>query len=239
MKLEVDLHTHTVASGHAYSTVKEMAAAAREKGLKMIAITDHGPCMPGAPQLDYFLNTLVCPQEINGVRVLRGVEANILDAEGQLDLPNEVLECLDIVLAGLHASAGYCGSTKEENTQALIAAISNPYVNIITHPGNPQFPIDFETVVLAAREYGKALELNNSSFLVRPQSTEPCLSIARLAKKHGVTVAVDSDAHICYGVGECAAALEIARQAGLEETQLLNNSAERVREFLVRQGRDI
>jgi putative hydrolase len=237
VQLEADLHTHTVASGHAYSTVKEMVDAALKKGLKLLAITDHGPHMPGAPHFDYFFNTLVWPRKINGIQVLRGVEANILNTEGQLDLPEELLESLDIVLAGLHASAGYQGSTKEENTQALVAAISNPYVNIITHPGNPQFPVDFERVVLAAREYGKALEINNSSFLVRPQSNEPCLHIAKLAKKHGVTVAVDSDAHICYGVGECTAALEIARQAGIEASQLLNSSAEQVREFLVRQGR--
>lgn len=237
MKLEADLHTHTIASGHAYSTFKEMVDAAREKGLQMIAITDHSLQMPGAPNIDYFYNTLIWPRVVNGVQVLRGVEANIIDTEGRLDMPDELLERLDIILAGLHEGTGYQGSTVEENTQAMVAALRNPRVHIISHPGNPRFSVDFERVVLAAREYGKALEINNSSFIVRPQSIEPCLNIAVLAKQYGVMVAVDSDAHICYQVGECPLALEVAQKADIKKTQILNTSAILVQEFLAQHGK--
>ena len=77
MKLVADLHTHTVASGHAYCSVNEMAQAAADVGLEMIAITDHGPNMPGGPHLYHFGNIHVVPSVIAGARVLKGVEANI------------------------------------------------------------------------------------------------------------------------------------------------------------------
>ncbi|MDD4782401.1 MAG: phosphatase [Syntrophaceticus sp.] len=240
MKLEADLHTHTIASGHAYSTVKELVDAAQEKGLQMIGITDHGPRMAGAPGLDHFWNTHVWPRQVNGVQILRGVEANILDTEGSLDVPDEILERLDIVLAGFHGGTGYIGSTVEENTKAMVAVLQKPLVHIITHPGNPQYPIDYERVVLAAQEYGKALEINNSTFMgIRPQSYEPCLKIATLAREYGVSVAVNSDAHICYQVGDCPLALEIIHKAGNERSSVLNTSAVLVQEFLARHGRHI
>lgn len=239
MKLEADLHTHTIASGHAYSTFKEMVEAADQKGLKMIAITDHGPNMSGAPDSEFFFNTIIWSRMINGVHVLRGIEANIIDTKGQLDLPDEILDQLDIVLAGFHTGTGYRGSTVEDNTKAMIAALENPRVHIITHPGNPRFPIDFEKVVLAARDCGKALEINNSSFFIRPKSIEFCVRIAELAKEHGVMVAVNSDAHIYYQVGDFSLAMGIIDRAGIEKSQIINSSTEHVRNFLTQHGKNI
>ena len=124
MKMEADLHIHTTASGHGYSTIKEIVEAAGEKGLKTIAITDHGLKMPGAPHWYHFTNLISLPRVIQGVEVLRGVEANILDSEGNIDMPEAVIsEYLDIVLAGFHDGTGYAGSTLEENTEAMVAAI--------------------------------------------------------------------------------------------------------------------
>lgn len=240
MKLVADLHTHTIASGHAYSTFEEMVDAAREKGLQMIAITDHGSQMPGAPDLDYFWNTLIWPREVNDVQVLRGVETNIIDTKGRLDIPDDILESLDIVLAGFHHGTGYQGSTVEENTQAMVNALQNPLVHIIVHPGNPKFPIDYERVVHVARENGKALEINNSTFMgIRPQSYQPCLRIAKLAEQNGVLLAVNSDAHICYQVGDCSLAMDVVQKAGIEESNILNTSVELIQEFLSRHGKHI
>ncbi len=239
MKLEADLHTHTIASGHAYSTLNEMVATAREKGLKMLAITDHDNRMPGGPDLEYFFNMAIWPREIQGVTVLRGVETNIVDDVRGIDLPEELLDRMDIVLAGFHADVGYLGHSVEENTRAMVAALRNPKVHIITHPGNPRFPVDLKKVVLAAKEYGKVLEINNSSFLVRPNSAPRCLELARLARRYGVPVAINSDAHICFQVGDCSEAVQLAVQAGIEEDAVLNSSAVRVRDYLARHGKVI
>ncbi|NLJ58008.1 MAG: phosphatase [Tissierellia bacterium] len=233
MKLEADLHVHTVASGHGYSTIKENVEKAKEKGLKTIAITDHGLNMPGAPHLYHFTNMISLPRTIEGVEVLRGVEANILDGDGSLDMPDVVMaDYLDIVLAGLHEGTGYEGTTKEENTEAMVAAIKNPYVHVITHPDNPKFPIDLERVVGAAKEYNKALELNNSSFIVRPGSPKICRQIARLCKEYKVLVSINSDAHICYNVGETSKVSAIALKEGIEKSQIINSSSQMLNEYL-------
>ena len=166
------------------------------------------------------------------VEVLRGVEANILDSTGKIDMPEMLLKDLDIVLAGFHEEAGYAGSSVEDNTRAMIGAIENPFVHIIVHPGNPQFPIDPEQIVSAAKHYGKALELNNKSFNFRPGSSPNCNLIAKLAHQHELTVAINSDAHLCYGVGECEIAIALAEATGIDERYILNISAESVAKFL-------
>lgn len=233
MKLEADLHIHTTASGHGYSTIKEIVETAGEKGLKLIAITDHGLKMPGAPHWYHFTNLISLPRVMQGVEVLRGVEANILNLDGNVDMPETVLsDYLDIVLAGFHDETGYSGRGVEENTQAMVAAIKNPYVHIIVHPGNPKYPVNAEQVVLAAKQYNKAIELNNSSFIVRPGSHALCSQFAKAAKKHNALVSINSDAHICYNVGENAKAMDLALNAGIRSSQILNTSARKITEYL-------
>lgn len=232
MKYEADMHIHTTASGHGYSTVKEIVDTARERGLRLVAITDHGLNMPRAPHLYHFTNMIQIPQVINGVEVLRGVEANILDGQGHIDMPEEVLPYLDIVLAGFHDDTGYTGTTVEENTKAMIAAIMNPYVHIISHPGNPKYPVDIEKVVKAAKAYNKVIELNNQSFIARPNSFPQCNQFAKMAKKYDLSVAINSDSHICYTVGNNDKALTMALNAGIRKNQILNFSVTQIHEFL-------
>lgn len=86
MKLVVDTHTHTYASGHAYSTLIENARLAKEHGLEMFCTTDHAESMPGAPHYWFFSNQRVLPRFIEGVAVIRGVESNILNTRGEVDI---------------------------------------------------------------------------------------------------------------------------------------------------------
>lgn len=165
--------------------------------------------------------------------MLRGVEANIIDSQGNIDIPESVaVNYLDIVLAGFHDGTGYSATTVEENTEAMVAAIKNPFVHIITHPGNPKFQVDIETVVLAAKKYHKALELNNSSFTVRPGSYKACIQFAKLARKHNILVSINSDSHICYTVGEHKKAIALALKEGIRTSQILNLSPEKLKEYL-------
>lgn len=233
MFLEADLHTHTLASGHAFSTLKEMVDQAGLLGLKMLAITDHGINMPGGPHVYYFSQILGLPREINGVQILRGVEANIVDVNGNLDMPVELLEKLDFVVAGFHTDTGYQAASMEQNTRAMIGAIQNPYVHLIAHPCNPEYPIDPERIVQAARGSGKALEINNSSLsLSRPGSAPRCSQLARLAAKTGTLLSINSDAHSCYAVGKVDQAMELALKAGVQPGQVLNTSARSVTEYV-------
>ena len=179
MNLVADLHIHSISSGHAYSTVLEIVEAAVKMGLSMIAITDHGPAMPGGPHLYHFGNLRVLPSTLSGVRILKGVEANIIDHEGNLDIPERYLKKLDWILAGFHPIC-YPGGTREENTRAMCRAIENPMVDAIVHPGNPQFPVNKDKVVKTAKRLSKMIEVNNSSLTIsREGSKENCKEIAK------------------------------------------------------------
>src|SRR5512147_279644 len=123
MKIVADMHTHTIASGHAYSTLNELAAEAARKGLLAIAITDHGPALPGGPHMYHFGAMRFFPESISGIRIFRGVEANILDPKGTLDLPEPYLKKLDFVMAGLHEGCGFDGTEIARNTEAIISAM--------------------------------------------------------------------------------------------------------------------
>ncbi len=232
MKLEVDLHTHSVASGHAYSTIQEIAEAANRKGLKVVGITDHGPALPGAAHLYHFWNLRILPAMLSGVRVLKGAEANILNTEGELDIPSEILEILDVVQVGLHPRCGYEETTQAKNTNAVIKAIANPWVDILVHPGNPLYPLDIDAVVEAAQEFDVRLEINNSSFVTRQGSYDSCLAFAEVAYQKGLDIILGSDAHLASAVGEFDHALELAVQAGFTKERILNSSSERVLDFL-------
>lgn len=102
-KIELDVHTHTLASGHAFSTIQEMAKAASEKGLKFLGITEHTPGIPGSCELIYFRNLHVVPRNMYGVNLLLGAEINILNPDGTLDIDESLMEKLDLRIAGIHS----------------------------------------------------------------------------------------------------------------------------------------
>ncbi len=229
---EADLHVHTLASGHAYSTINEIAAEAARKGLRLVGMTDHGPALPGGPHPYHFAALRFIPEYLHGVRVLRGIEANIL-GRGKIDLPEALLERLDLVLAGFHEDCGYQGRGAVANTRALLGVMELPWVKVISHPGNPRFPVDFEVVVRQAVATNTALEINNSSFSIsRRGSAEPCGRLAQLIARHGAPVALGSDAHIAQGVGEFGDALAAAAAAGIAWEQVVNRTLESTMAFL-------
>ena len=233
MNIVADMHTHTIASGHAYSTLNELAAEAARKGLLAIAITDHGPALPGGPHMYHFGAMRFFPEKICGVRIFRGIEANILDSQGTLDLPEPYLRKLDFVMAGLHEGCGFDGAGLGHNTEAVINAMGNPLVKAISHPGNPLFPLDYKAVVTAARRTGTALEMNNTSFSISRKGSAPnCENLAQLIARHGAPLVIGSDAHIAQMVGVFDDALSVVEQAGIPETQVVNSSMERLLAFL-------
>jgi len=229
--LAADLHVHSVASGHAYSTIAEIAIEAARKGLAAIAITDHGPAMPGGTHRYYFGNLQVLPDSLEGVRILRGVELNILNEAGEVDLPPEYLALLDLAWAGLHELC-FEGSGLECYTTAVLNTLANPYIDGIVHPGNTDFPLDAEAVVCQAVKYNKLIEINNSSFHVRRGSLEPCRRFAALLRKHGGQVALNSDAHFAKDVGRSEGAREVLTEAGISLEQVVNSSEEKVQHLL-------
>lgn len=160
--IKIDMHTHTLASGHAYATVHEMITAAAEKNLEILGITEHGPMIPGSCDPFYFFNIKVIPRYQHGIKVMFGAEINILDYNGTLDLRPEHIKHLDLRIAGIHHQC-YAPGNIDENTCAIIQAIKNPEIDIISHPDDGNCPLDYEAVVRAAKEYHTLLEINNNA----------------------------------------------------------------------------
>lgn len=223
MHIRIDTHTHSVASGHAYSTIDDLARGARRRGLAGFVLTDHGPAMPGGTHPYHFGNLRIVPERIHGVRFFSGVEANIINIEGGVDLADYILQRLDFVLAGFH---DICFEPRSlaDNTTAMIAALANPMVDAISHPGNPQFPVDQRAVVQAAVRYGKALEINNSSFRIRKGSDTSCAVLARICAEEGALVVCGSDAHYWRDVGKVPVALRMIESAGIPKDRVINAS---------------
>ena len=237
MKFIADLHTHTLVSGHAYSTLMENIKEASKKGIEILGVTDHGPAMPGGPHIFYFGNIKVVPRKIDDVMILRGCEANIIDYDGNIDIPERIQEQLDIIIASLHDVCIKPG-TIEENTRAYLKAMDNPNVHIIGHPGNPAFPIDKEAIVKKAKEKDILIEINNSSFVSSRKGSEAnCLTIAKLCKKYGVKVIAGSDAHTCFHVGEFGEVIKLLNKVEMPEELIISKNKNEIIEYLKNKGK--
>ena len=234
----LDLHTHTIVSGHAYSTLREMAKAASDKGLELLGITEHAPKMPGTCHLFYFDNLRIVPRELYGIELVLGSEVNILDAKGTVDLPQKTMEKLDIIIASLHTPCMEPGSC-QENTEAYLNAMKNPCVNIIGHPDDGRFPVDYQAVVQAAKDYGKVLELNNHSLDpagCRENAWENDRKMLKLCKEYQVPIVVDSDAHFDELIGRFEYAVRLLNEMDFPKELVLNRSYELLCQYLERQA---
>ena len=228
-KISLDVHTHTIMSGHAYSTIQEMVAAAREKHLDILGITEHAPGIPGTCNPIYFRNLHVVPRQWGELRLLLGAELNILDTRGTLDLDEFYYRQLDIRIAGIHLLC-WQGGTIEENTDGMVAAIRNPWTHIISHPGDGTAELLFEPIVLAAKETGTLLEINNSS--LKPQRKKEAalgnnLEILRLCKRYEVPVILGSDAHISFDIANYGFIRPLLQDTDFPDSLIMNYDSER------------
>lgn len=228
MRTLLDAHTHTIASGHAFSTMQEMAQAAAEKGLQLLGITEHAPGIPGTCAPIYFKNLRCVPRQMYGVELMLGVELNILNYQGDIDMEEELLSRLDLRIAGIH-SLCYTPGTTDENTAAIIGAIRNPWVDIISHPGDGTASLHFEPIVLAAKEHHTLLEINNSSLNPIRQKVAARnnnLEILRLCKRYETPVILGSDAHISFDIANYDHLHELLRLTEFPEALIMNDKVE-------------
>ncbi len=228
MNIRLDVHTHTIASGHAFSTLQEMAQAAAEKGLEILGITEHAPGIPGTCDPIYFRNLHVVPRQLYGVQLMLGAELNILDYDGNIDLSEFYWEKMDLRIAGIH-SLCYTPGTVEQNTAAMIGAIRHPYVQIISHPGDGTAELLFEPIVQAAKEAHTILEINNSSLnpvRYKEKARTNNLELLRLCKQYDMPVILGSDAHISFAIADYSYIYELLQETEFPEALILNDKPE-------------
>ncbi len=220
-----DLHMHTTATDGANS-IEEMAAAAKSRDLKYIAITDHSKRVSMARGLDSerLLAQWKTIDELNarsddGFRILKGIECDILES-GPLDLPEEVLAQADWVIGSIHYGQK---QSREQITDRIVGALRSPHVDLIAHPtgrllgSRPPYDVDMEAVIQAAVENGKALELNAS-----PMRLDLCELHLMAAVRAGIPIAIDTDAHSLDGMDVMRYGVTQARRAGIEKGQVIN-----------------
>ncbi|AFJ47532.1 phosphatase [Shimwellia blattae] len=232
----VDLHMHTVASTHAYSTLHDYIAVARQKGIALFAITDHGPEMADAPHPWHFINMRIWPRMVDGVGILRGIEANIKNTAGEIDCDERMRASLDLIIAGFHEPV-FAPRDAESHTAAMIATIASGQVHIISHPGNPKFPLDIRAVARAAAAHHVALEINNSSFThSRKGSEQNCRAVAEAVRDAGGWLALGSDSHTAFTLGDFSECRKILDAVDFPEDRILNVTPRRLLDFLEFRG---
>lgn len=220
----MDMHTHTMASGHGYSTLKENIEAAKERGLRALGLSEHGPAMPGDPHIFFFSNYRCIPREYDGLRLFCGVEANICGYDGRLDLEEGLLKQMDYVIASMHTLCCRPG-TMEENTRASILAMQNSHVTVLGHPDDGRYPLDREKLVYAAKETGTAIEINNSSLnplAPRKNARENIKELLYWCGQYETPVLLGTDSHICYTVGDFSEVLAVLEEVGFPKELVLN-----------------
>ena len=232
-----DVHTHTIASRHAYSTIGENVAAAKQAGLTFLGSADHFGNMvyeePSLINFQNFNNIHSWPRVWSGITVLRACEADICDLKGGLycqDLPcpaniagrpfrelkslyDRVTEGLDYVVASIHNGEFAKGAPLAQTTEMYVGALEDPKVFIIGHPGRSGIPFELDEVLGRAKDLHKCIEINEHTFGTDANGVfhDRCSEIAQRCAELGVGVVVSSDAHICTDVGcfqRCSAMLD-------------------------------
>lgn len=234
MKDVLDMHTHTLVSGHAYNTIREMTKAAKEKGLELLGITDHAPKMPGSCHAFYFSNLKALDRSDYDLPVLFGAELNIMNKAGDVDLPESILAEMDYCVASLHPPC-IDFMSEADNTSAVLGAIANPYVKILGHPDDGRYPLNYEELAAAAREHDVLLEINNASLSptgFRVNAKENYFRMLEYCKKYGTRVIMSSDAHTDTLVGAHKYAAAILKEANFPEELVVNSSVDVFRSIL-------
>jgi len=222
--LQGDVHMHTIETD-GRNTIMEMAEAARERGYKYMAITDHSKNLAFANGLDdaraveHIARIRATGEKIEAIRIFAGIEVDIL-ADGSLDLSDSVLEQMDLVIASVHS---HFNQSAEEMTARLLKVIENPNVSIIGHPTGrillrrDAYPYDIDAVLEAAARNKVAMELN-----AYPDRLDLSDRHLRMAKQHGVKIVINTDSHHTTHMEKIRYGVLQARRAWLTARDVLN-----------------
>jgi DNA polymerase (family 10) len=207
-------------------TIEEMAEAARERGYKYMAITDHSKNLAFANGLDdaralkHIEKIRQADEQMKGIKIFAGIEVDIL-ADGELDLSNDVLQEMDVVIASVHSAFN---QEAPKMTERLLRAVNNPHVSMIGHPTGrillrrDAYAFDMEKVLNAAAQNKVAMELN-----AYPDRLDLCDRHLRMAKERGVKIVINTDSHHTSHMEKIRYGVLQARRAWLTPADVLNS----------------
>lgn len=226
MEIKVDLHTHTLANPHAYSTLMENVDYALLKGLEAIAMTDHGPFIKDSPHFWHFTNCRDIPHNIKGMIVLRGVECSYTDMNATLDLEDWVLDRQDVIIASMHQMV----IEPKDFLKMMVNATKQPYIDIMGHIARTSFTLDdagYEKIVKKAKAAHKLIELNNHCLEKAQVHITNSKKLMLACKKHQVPIVVNTDSHFCTKIGNVDLALALLSEIDFPEELVMNTSLEK------------
>lgn len=236
MKNLIDIHTHTIASGHAFSTVLENIHEASNKGLKYYGISDHAPKIPGGPHSIYFRNLKVIPDIIENVRVLKGVELNILDENCSVDLNEKTIAGLDYSIASIHGPCFISNSSYDDVTNAYLKACDNKYITIIGHMENGYYMCDYDRICEYATKTNTLIELNNSSLVPGSSRLDSHIHMPELLRscmKYHTHVIINSDAHIALDVGSDDLVMKMLNDNHFDMDLVVNFYEDKIEKYII------
>ncbi len=234
--LKIDLHLHSVASGHAQNTILEYIIHAKKLRMRVIGVSDHAPSTDTLTTETYFLTLRRMPEKISGIRLLKGVEANIVNSSGEIDLTDDTIERLDYVMAGFHRNTLYKNSGKKQNTNTMINALRRRKFNILTHPYITHiFPVDVEKVSEEACKNNILLEVNlhYTKRFIDDQTVMSNLKIMLdVVKKNNKKIILGSDAHNIWELADDSILKKIKKEMDLTDKLIINNYPKELFEIL-------
>lgn len=247
--VKVDPHTHTLFSGHAFSTIGENLAEAAKKGLTGLGMADHYspgflPQRNGIPDFGPLMNMAAMPKAVDGVRVLASVEIDIVDFDGHVacwdltppfrpagreaaTVAEMLLSTRDYAIASVHMFPGCRDGSFSQYTDMYLNVLENPGIQIIGHPCRPGFLFDMDEVVRAAKRTGKMLEINDHTFDSPEEITSRCRQLALKCAEEGAQIVVSSDAHSAWFVGEFGRALKMLEEIHFPQELIANETLEK------------
>ncbi|MCM1388591.1 MAG: phosphatase [Bacillus sp. (in: Bacteria)] len=221
-----DIHTHSIASGHgSLDTITEMARAAAKASLTILGISDHAPATPGSAKSSYFRNLRLADRKLFGVNLIYGVELNILNENGDVDLDDELIRSLDYAFISMHHPV-FRGGDAYSNTMAYINAMKHPGVRFLGHPDDGRFPVDYERLLDACLKYQVYPEINNASLVpdaYRTDGYRNCLEILSLCKKRNLPVLLSSDSHGRKYIGDMSYIFPLLEECAFPPQLVINS----------------
>ena len=231
-----DIHTHSIASGHAtQATIADLAKAAKARGLSLLGVSDHAPSTMCAGTVSYFRSLAMAPRMRCGVELLYGIELNILDHTGRVDMDPVTLSGLDYAIASMHRP-NIRPASREENTSAYIGAMKNPYVSVIGHCDDAHYPVDYETLAESAAAHHVLLEINDSSLApggYRGDTRDNVRTLLTLCKKLDHPILLSSDSHGTAHVGDFSHIEPYLRECDIPDRLILNLDPVKLKRYLI------
>ena len=228
--LKVDLHSHSLFSTCGLHTIVEMLTFAKNAGLKALAITDHGTALKGRIPSPFF--DRLSSEIVKGIRLLKGMESNVLNDAGEIDFPVKFLRFIDIVLLGLHPNLDSQPKKTDYTDMLLLALKKNPYVDIITHVNDPEYPVNFDHVANAAKHSGIAIEFNNSKVLYKRVPAGSTERLIKACKRAGCRAVINSDAHALHEIGLDDSIRPLIEKASFPKELIVNETTRRAFDFI-------